>query len=179
MSLRYQHEIVSSWFERGQALPEASFDRFIYTWIAFNAALSARYGRSGDRKKVNKFGVELAPHWPGWLAEDEGLREGAAELARRSPILEEPPWPNRTRRSTTVEADDPSTVMGGIYTVRNNLFHGSKEFDAIRDHVLVKTSSQILERIFLRSGLYDMAANPGRDLTEPIPVRGDQAASAS
>ena len=138
MSLGYQKTIVSSWFDRGQALPDSSFDRFIYTWIALNAALSARYGRCRDGLKVEKFCEELAPHWAGWLAEDDELRKGAAELAKRSPIFDEPPWPAGTRRSVVVAADDPSTVMGGVYTIRNNLFHGSKEFDVVRDHVLVE-----------------------------------------
>jgi hypothetical protein len=168
MSLRYQDKIVSSWFDRRNRQPETPFDPFIYTWIALNAALSARYGRGGDRQKVNRFARDIAPHWTDWLRSDEILQQSASEFAAQSPIFQEPPRADGHRDHVNVEPDQAPSVMTGIYTVRNNLFHGAKEFDSDRDTVLVKSATQLLERVFLTSGLYDMANEPGRNLTERI-----------
>jgi hypothetical protein len=99
---------------------------------------------------------------------DSELREAALELAERSPIYVEPPRANGSREQVDVVAGEPESVMLGVYAVRNNLFHGAKQFDAMRDHALVRTSTRIIERVFINSGLYDMAKQPSRGLTEPI-----------
>lgn len=169
MAFAYQREIVSSWFERRRTESQTPFDPFIYTWIALNAALSARYGPLSDRGKVVKFGDELAAVWTQWLAADRELREAANDLAARSPIYEDRPRSGGTRSRAIVTADDARSVMLGIYAVRNNLFHGAKQFDVRRDHALVALSTRLLERIFMTSELYEMASQPGRDLSEPIP----------
>jgi hypothetical protein len=173
MTLRYQKEIVENWFDRGQRRGESTFDRFIYTWIALNAALSARFQVRRDREKVTIFAGELAAYWRQWLEDDSELKEAAFELAERSPIYLEPPGPDGHREEVDVAADEPESVMLGVYAVRNNLFHGAKQFDAMRDHALVRTSTRIIERVFINSGLYDMAKQPSRELTEPIGARDE------
>jgi hypothetical protein len=90
------------------------------------------------------------------------------EFAGCSPISEEPPRTDGRRTHVDVRADDALTVMDGIYMVRNNLFHGAKEFDADRDTVVVRNATGLLERVFVKSGLYEMASEPGRSLTERI-----------
>jgi hypothetical protein len=124
VSLDYQKKIVASWFERRNRQAEAPFDPFIYTWIALNAALSARYGRCPDKHKVDRFAEELSQQWSDWLRSDEDLRQVAGDLADRSPIYEEPPTEDGHRVHVDVRADDAKSVMDGIYMVRNNLFQG-------------------------------------------------------
>ena len=148
MSLTYQKEIVSRWFQRGQQA-DNTFDQFICTWIAFNAALSARFGRLGDRAKVDLFASQLTGDWVEWLQADAELRDAAAELERLSPIRDDPPWPDGRQLETTVSAEDATSVMLGVYAVRNNLFHGAKHLDAMRDHVLVRTSTSVLQRLVI------------------------------
>lgn len=168
MTLGYQKDLVSSWFERRNENAESTFDPFIYAWISLNAALSARYGRLGDRAKVKRFAEELQGHWADWLDTDAELRTAAQALAEWSPIYADPPWPDGRRDETNVSADDAKSVMLGIYAVRSNLFHGAKQFDSQRDHELVSAATQLVERILIDSGLYEMAKDPHRDLTEPL-----------
>jgi hypothetical protein len=165
VTLQYQRDIVRNWFERGRNKNETTFDRFLYTWIALNAALSARFPRvQGDRAKVRAFARELAPHWQGWLREDQPLRAAASALEAASPIYEEP----SRRRTTIVHSSNADSVILGVYAVRNNLFHGAKQFDALRDHALVRHSATVVEQVFVVSGLYAMATEDGRDLADPI-----------
>jgi hypothetical protein len=177
MSYGYQQEIVSQWFARGQETA-VTFDRFIYVWIAFNAALSARYGRIGDGAKVGRFADEFAVVWPDWLAEDALLRPAVTDFVQLSPIRDDPPPVVGEQRETVVRADDGKSVIAGIYAVRNNLFHGAKQFDAVRDHALVKTSSRLLERIIIDTGLLAMA-QPNRSLGEPLALPGGESAAST
>jgi hypothetical protein len=48
VAFRYQREVAQTWFDRREDSRNA-FDRFIYVWIAFNAAVSARYGPERDQ----------------------------------------------------------------------------------------------------------------------------------
>jgi hypothetical protein len=82
MTWQHQREIVFTW-ER------ETFHGFICSWIALNAAMSARYAVGGDRAKIRLLAEELEPLWGGWLAEDAVLRDAAAELAAASPIYDE------------------------------------------------------------------------------------------
>lgn len=179
MSLTDQKTIVSSWFDRRHRQAENTFDPFIYLWIALNAALSARYGRLRDGQKVERFADELAPHWATWLEKDEQLLKAAHDLAERSPIYQEPPDNDGNRDRVDVTREDVRSVMSGIYAVRNNLFHGAKQFDAIRDHALVTTATELLERLFILSGLYEMAREPDGDLRDAISAETRGASSAS
>jgi hypothetical protein len=169
MTLGYQKELVRNWFDRGQNQNENTFDRFIYTWIALNAALAARFASTrGDKAKVRELGREIAGRWERWLDLDAVLREAAISLQQQSPIYREPPGEDGQREEVEVVSDDAVSVMLGIYAIRNNLFHGAKQFDAMRDHELVQASTRVLERVFAKSDLYEMAKQPGRDLTDPI-----------
>jgi hypothetical protein len=60
MTCQHQREIVFTWFDRGEQERE-SFHGFICSWIALNAALSARYAVGGDRAKVRLLAQELEP----------------------------------------------------------------------------------------------------------------------
>jgi len=178
MTLDYQKELVRNWYERGQSQDASTFDRFIYTWIALNAALSARFASTrGDKNKVRALGQEMAELWERWLGEDAELRDAAISLQQQSPIYREPPEEDGRRGEVEVAADDSESVMLGIYAVRSNLFHGAKQFDAVRDHELVQASTRALERVFMNSGLYEMAKQPRRDLTEPLAGHEEPAAA--
>jgi hypothetical protein len=158
VTLPYRKELVQGWFDRGQLPRVSTFDRFIYTWIALNAALSARFAMIlGDTDKVVELAEELRPHRRRWLERDPELREAAHELEAQSPILDERPRRDGRPRSRRVVAGDPRSVLLGVYAVRNNLFHGAKYFDSTRDHVLVRASTAIVVRVFHNSGLYEMA----------------------
>jgi hypothetical protein len=43
----------------------------------------------------------------------------------------------------------------------------------MRDYALVKSATRVLERVFFNSGLYEMAQQPARALTEPIDAADD------
>jgi hypothetical protein len=86
MTFGYQKDLVRNWFDRAQARDVNTFDRFIYTWIALNAALSARYPISRDKQKVRDLAADLASHWDQWLDLDGELREAVTDLAQQSPI---------------------------------------------------------------------------------------------
>jgi hypothetical protein len=174
MTWQHQREIVFTWFDRGEQERE-TFHGFICSWIALNAALSARYAVGGDRAKVRLLAQELEPLWRGWLAEDAVLRDAAVEIAEASPIYDEPQRDGPS--SQAVSAESAMSVLLGVYAVRNNLFHGSKRFGDLRDHRLVKVANQIVRRVLVNSGLLDFARR-GRSLEERLISRGPaQAAS--
>jgi hypothetical protein len=168
MTWQHQREIVFTWFDRGEQERE-TFHAFICSWIALNAALSARFAVGGDRAKIQLLAKELEPLWDGWLTEDAVLRDAAAVLAGASPIYDE----RRGERpsSRAVSADSVMSVLLGIYAVRNNLFHGSKRYGDLRDHLLVKVANEIVRQILINSGLLDFARQ-GRSLEEPLKSAG-------
>lgn len=175
MTWQHQREIVFTWFDRGEQERE-TFHGFICSWIALNAAMSARYAVGGDRAKIRLLAEELEPLWGGWLAEDAVLRDAAAELAAASPIYEERRGERPSSR-VVVSAGSAMSVLLGVYAVRNNLFHGSKRFGDLRDHRLVKVANQIVRQVLINSGLLDFARR-GRSLEEPLTSAGQtQAAS--
>jgi hypothetical protein len=169
MTWQHQREIVFTWFDRGEQERE-TFHGFICGWIALNAALSARYAVRGDRAKVLLLADELEPLWRGWLVEDAALREAATELADASPIYDEPRSDGPPSQAA-VSADSATSVLMGVYAVRNNLFHGSKRFGDLRDHRLVKVANQIVRRVLINSGLVELARR-GRSLEEPLAPAG-------
>ena len=165
MTWQQQREIVFTWFDRGSQEGE-TFHAFICTWIALNAAVSARYPEAGDKETVRLRAREAEPLWGGWLAGDDELRAAAEDLAEQSPIYDEPPREGRSNE-IAVTAEDAMSVLMGIYAVRNNLFHGSKRFGDLRDHRLVKVANQIVCRVLVNSGLLE-SARQGRSLEEPL-----------
>jgi hypothetical protein len=175
MTWQHQREIVFTWFDRGEQERE-TFQGFICSWIALNAALSARYAVEGDRAKVRLLAKELEPLWGGWLVEDAVLRDAAAELADASPIYDEPRREGPSSQ-VTVSADNAMSVLLGVYAVRNNLFHGSKRFGDLRDHRLVRIANQIVRRVLIKSGLLDLARR-GRSLEEPLASVGPAEAAS-
>jgi hypothetical protein len=60
MTCQHQREIVFTSFDRGEQGRE-TFHGFICSWVALNAALSARYAVGGDRAKVRLLARELEP----------------------------------------------------------------------------------------------------------------------
>ena len=134
--------------------------------------------RVPDGQKVGRFAGELAEIWSEWLGVDDQLLRAASELERLSPVRDEPPPANGPAKKTLVRADSAEHVMGGVYAVRNNLFHGSKQFDAVRDHALVKTSSIVLERVMIDTGLLAMTHH-GHTFREPLSRTGEQERAAS
>jgi hypothetical protein len=169
MTWQHQREIVFTWFDRGGHERE-TFHGFICSWIAFNAALSARYAVRGDRAKVQHLAEELEPLWAAWLARDAELRGAAIELADASPIFEEPSVGGH-RDEVRVTPDSATSVLLGVYAVRNNLFHGSKRFGDLRDHRLVKVADQLVRRVLINSGLIDLARQGG-SLEDPLAPAG-------
>jgi hypothetical protein len=169
MTWPQQREIVFTWFDRG-AQERESFQRFVCNWIALNAALSARYRVRGDRAKVQLLGEELEPLWAGWVAEDRELQSAALELAEASPIYDEPP-DERRPSEVLVSAESATSVLLGVYAVRNNLFHGSKRLGDLRDHRLVTIANQVVRRVLINSGLLDLAREGGSLDGPLLPIR--------
>jgi hypothetical protein len=62
-------------------------------------------------------------------------------------------------------------VLFGAYAVRNNLFHGSKQFGDLRDHRLVTAANQIVRRVLSNSGLLDCPRR-GTSLDGPLDAVG-------
>lgn len=129
---------VRGWFDRGQKEEKGSIFQFFCYFIAFNFLYDKFSGR--DRNKVEQLVVnDIVP-----LFSDKA----SAILEQNAAFYNEPEACFRGERSVAkLTRESPlKDVFLNIYQVRCNLFHGSKAMDTLRDHALISTSANVLER---------------------------------
>lgn len=128
----------------------AFFD-FIAVWIAFNAFYNSKSSdrTKGDRWQINKFSGRpevIAAHKN--LLNETNYRKAVTVLQEKG-ILDL----RYMRRNSISDAKNTTEVLLSLYTIRNNLFHGGKQFTVNRDQKLVEAAkiitSSLLKRLFM------------------------------
>jgi len=115
------------------------FLRFIIEYIAFNALCRAKYGYG---KRDGQLIEELK----------KDILKGTISPNKIKRLKELTPIKNvrnvhQNRRDSKVsikDLDDYKNVIGAIYWIRNNLFHGDKRYSFERDQKLVEVGYEIL-----------------------------------
>lgn len=115
------------------------FLRFVIEYIAFNALYRSKYGyESSDCTIIGKLKKDI----PSKIISPKKVEKlkNLAPIANVRNIYIE-----RGRKEITAEdLDDAKNVIDAIYCIRNNLFHGDKQYSLERDQLLVEVGYDIL-----------------------------------
>lgn len=137
-------EIIGTWYKlasKGTVEAEEnsnSFFKFIAVWVAFNALYASRYSsESGDRAQVMRFAgePEVIDAHRQLVSENESYLEAINTLKNRGV--------GNMRGGGRRNISNPGNlneVLGCVYQVRCNLFHGGKAPGNPRDERLVEAS---------------------------------------
>jgi len=139
--------LVRKWFDRskgGRTNLNEPHDKFICLWIAFNAwgARKTNEDKDGKMIKLLKKDSELRASYER-CKKDPEFRDKVAER-EGDRIYDD-------RYGTFVSLDDGMSfrsVLGVIYQIRCNLFHGRKVPDNVRDLELVAWAHAVLSEVF-------------------------------
>ena len=118
---------------------EDPFLKFIIEYIAFNALCRAKYGyEKSDGQMIKKLKKDIP--------EDTISSNKIKRLKELAPIKNvRNVHQNRRDNKVSIEdLDDYKNVIGTIYWIRNNLFHGDKRYSFERDQKLVEVGYEIL-----------------------------------
>jgi hypothetical protein len=163
------NKIALEWYSVSQGnSPKTGLDpffRFVSVWIAFNAlyASHAREGLVGDRKQMEDFCNDpmLKMRHDHLLENDIIYRQSITTILSK-PVrsmrtrVREPgfsgdrrPIHVRPRSDHDIEtrSKDIMEVLGVVYRIRNNLFHGGKQPYNPRDCRLVESAAEIVTRL--------------------------------
>lgn len=145
-------DLINQWFNRAIA-EDDPFTKYIFLYISFIAFLSQKWGRTTDRRRINRLkeNTEAKDYYLGLAGERGELRNSLSNLVAE---LREQSIENSTRVNDTNWVGEDG-VLNGIedwenlvefwYRVRNNLFHGHKAPDFKRDRKLVNFAYQTLQ----------------------------------
>ena len=140
--LIYNRNITKEWYQRGLQIQDDDFTRFMMYWIAFNWLYDAETDKEFERAKIAQFykeHMEKFDKYDPFLSPDiEVFMEGKV-------------YSDKSDKDTTddfigIKRNKAECLLGSIYQVRCNLFHGSKQLRVERDQKLVKASANILEK---------------------------------
>jgi len=142
--------LIKVWYEKGSNEQDI-FSKFIFLWFCFNAWISHLSDEESDAGMMRELANRDARMSDLFSIYDTLMeatptvfRVHVQTLAAASPIEDA-----RGIRPPVViasESDFPN-VIWGIYRVRCNLFHGSKNAKDPRDQKLVVVAGQILEKL--------------------------------
>lgn len=117
------------------------FIKFTVEYLAFNALCRGKYGyRKSDKDMIDDLKNEI----PFQVISTEKINE-LKDLAPIENVRKK--YYNRKYKLTRDDLDDPKNVITAVYWVRNNLFHGDKQYSFERDQKLVKIAYEILVNI--------------------------------
>jgi len=137
--------LAREWFHaaRGGQIGGGQFTSFISVWIAFNALYALRFDdRAGDKAQVQAFA-----RWDRALACHNRFLT-ISDYPHSIAVIAEKGVYNY-RMNQVIAITDPSDlgqVLGAVYQVRCNLFHGRKSAGVMRDHGLIEAGRLIIYR---------------------------------
>jgi hypothetical protein len=134
-------ELNQRWMQKADESVD-SFDAYIFYWIAFNIFYSRRTDEMRDSVAVEMLGKD---------EELNGRFETFVRINRASfNLLKElhPPVQDTRHGSVVVVENDTLTeVLGVLYQVRCNLFHGDKGDSVKRDREVIESTLPMLREI--------------------------------
>lgn len=137
--------LIGWWKLRGERESD-SFLKFFIFYLCFDAWITSESGEDNDFKKIRWFLNNdncLKEQW--FNIQGVKLRSSLNGLKKESPIRDMRP----SMAGVTVKLDDIDNleqVVGFIYQIRCNLFHGSKSTNNIKDKRLVTLGSKVMEQ---------------------------------
>lgn len=122
----------------------------INCWIAFEAYSCLRYNLDGVQARINAFCREHAQNYKtDFESLPSDLRENLARLSKHK-VHDMRPNHSSDPPKEIKDGKNLSEIMEVIYQVRNNLFHGGKDVQDIKDRNIIEHSAIILYRLLER-----------------------------
>jgi len=141
-------QLVKSWEARANRETDV-FSRFIFYYFCFNAIVANISDKESDAEMIswictNENSIQRRFSQLVNLAGNSYFSQRLETLKNLTPIQS-----NRRNRPARCINDihNFTEVVGAIYYVRCNLFHGAKSPRKIRDHKLVKVCADILQKL--------------------------------
>lgn len=132
-------KLIRNWHER--AIEEDYFSKFVFEYLAFAAILRKYFNVSSksDRDAIEglKKNKEARIEYLGSIGKQ-------LDLAKLKDYLEREPVENNGKKVRIKSDEDWSNMVEFVYSVRNNLFHGSKDPEDARDKLLVEYAYKLL-----------------------------------
>lgn len=142
-------QLIMTWFKK--ATEEDYFSKFIYLYLSFDALLRKRYfvNSTQDREAIES--LKKATKIKEMYFEDiKKNRELEATFEKLINVLKKESLKNISRNNGEVKEikieskEDWNNLIEFIYIVRNNLFHGEKNPESLRDFDMVFYAYKLL-----------------------------------
>ena len=132
--------VIDEWREAAEK-ENSYFAKFALEYFAFNSLLRITFAHSGkedDRTLIERF--------KGWMERENIDFENKEALINLIKIVRERPLKNVTKdKKIKIENEnDWDNIVEAVYVIRNNLFHGHKQYSRERDEKLVAAGYQML-----------------------------------
>ena len=146
-------KIIGRWYTLGlggDIQKDDIFFRFIALWVAFNALYASHHANvNRDSEQVRLFALEreaIDRHQQLVQSDPEYLQ--AVRILKQRGVDDTRANRSASNRTALIEQEnDFSDVALCVYRVRNNLFHGRKIPESMRDESVVRASYIILSKI--------------------------------
>ncbi len=149
------NERIKKWFRRSQNDKQDDnydkFDKFIALWIAFNGWVNIETNKTRYSewiKEVSKSEGVLGKNYKRLLENDSNFRSNVEALKSAAPVYDMR-YPNDEDKAKKInKIEKLGEVLGVIYQIRCNLFHGAKDPEYGRNKSLVELAYSILTELF-------------------------------
>ena len=132
-------EVVEEW-EYAAQREKSYFVKFALEYFAFNSLLRLKFSDDHTRDR------DLIERFKGWVQCKNPQFEDKDAIRNLMKTTRERSLKNLTRTEyISIKNDkDWNNIIEAVYTIRNNLFHGHKQYSRDRDEQLVKAGYKIL-----------------------------------
>ncbi len=152
----FRHNIIKAWMEKSKKHYEMRdglggefqfAEILINCWISFEAYTCIKYNLEQVRGRINAFCRDHEIRYTDNFDKlPDDLRENVTRLSKYS-IQDMRPNHQSDQPKQIIDVKDLSSVMGVIYQIRNNLFHGGKDVQNINDKNVIEYSAITLYRL--------------------------------
>jgi len=139
--------LVKTWYGKSK-FEQNPFSKFVFLWICFNAWISYKSDKPRDSDMI-KWLIRQDALTSDLISSYENSKETEPFIRNLKTLANMPPiHDSRDGRKPIIIKDenDFRNIVKGIYRIRCNLFHGSKQYDNSRNLKLVMISYRILEK---------------------------------
>jgi len=138
--------LVMTWYTR--AVSEDYFSKFVFLYLAFVALLRKEFfvDVKTDKEAISRLKDSVKIRDKYFHHAQTNDIEFYPKLASLTKILSNEPLINETKNCSVVITDnaDWENIVEFFYTVRNNLFHGNKNPEDLRDGDMVRRAYYLL-----------------------------------
>lgn len=142
-SLENSKKIIETWKEKGNKESD-EFSKFICYWIAFNCWLYTITNETKDGKALKELYNKPAECNKFIQLTDDNFKSRLENFKKVCPIKND--RENRPKKNIS-DVNNFKEVVGAIYQIRCNLFHGSKADENLRDSKVIRAVVPVLEII--------------------------------